>query len=113
GFDALNLLAEMAPCLAVVDNAVHPRPQLRIHWIVKFTLPPKIEWKIGIKLGKNDVRQQSRGRSFQQERKLFGTNLFAARPTDVAMRADPRLHAIFFLAGIRANDDCAAGVVLR
>ena len=80
GFDALHLRAEVAPCLAVVDHAVDPRPKLRIHRIVKFTLPPKIKGEIGIELGEDNIRQQLRGGTFQQERKLFGTDLFAAPP---------------------------------
>ena len=50
---------------------------------------------------------------FEPERNLFGTNLFAAGAADVAMRADPRLHAIFFRAWVGADDDGAAGVILR
>ena len=54
-----------------------------------------------------------RGRSFQQKRKLFRADLFAARAADVAMRVDPGLHAVLVRAGIGADDDRAAGVVFR
>ena len=112
GFDALHLLAEVAPCLAVVDDTIHPRPKLRVHRLVKFALPPKIKGKIGIELGEDDVRQQPRRGSFQQKRKLFRANLLAAGAADMAMRTDPRFDAILLRGGVRADDNGATGVVL-
>ena len=40
----------------------------------------------------------SNSHGLRAERELFGANLFAAGATDVAMRADPGLHAISFAA---------------
>jgi hypothetical protein len=110
-FQALDLGAEIVPALAVVNNAIDPRPELRVHRVGKFALPPEIEREIGIELGKNDVRQEPRRRSFEQKRELFRTDLFVAGAADVAMHVDPRLDPVLFRGGVRADHDRTAGMV--
>src|SRR5437763_1275548 len=113
GFDALHWLVEGAPFLAVVDDAIDPGPKLRVHRFLKFFLPPEIKRQVGIEMGENNVRKQSRGRSLEQKRKLLGANLLAPGAAHVAMRADPGLDAVLFRIRISADDDGAASVVLR
>src|SRR5207237_9117551 len=53
--DQSHLGLEIAPRLAVVNQSIDPRPKLRIHWLGKICLPPKIERESGIEGGeKND-----------------------------------------------------------
>ena len=89
--DQSHLLVKIPPDLAVIDDAIDPGPKLGIDRGAKLFLPPKVERKVGIELRKNNVRQESAWFAFEHEGKLFGANLFAAGPADVAMRADPRL----------------------
>ena len=108
-----RICARNFPIVAVVDEAIDPGPELRIHRIGKFLLPPEMKRQIGIQMRKDDARQQICARSFEQKRKLLGADLFAACATDVTMRADPRFHAILGRVAIGANDDRAASVILR
>src|SRR5947207_524983 len=103
GFHSSHLAVKIPPRLAVINYTVDPGPELRVHRIVKFTLPPKMKGEIGIEMRENDIRQQFRGGAIQPKRKLFGTDLLAAGASDVAMSADPRLHLIFFCGGVRVN----------
>ena len=66
-----HLFFKVAPHLAVVNHAVDPRPKLRVHRIVKFALPPKMQWQIGIQMRKHNARQKIGARSFEEKRKLF------------------------------------------
>jgi hypothetical protein len=43
---------------------------------------------------------------------LFGANLLAAGAADMAMRADPGFHAIFFRRAIGFDNDGTTGMVL-
>ena len=89
--DQPHLLVEVAPVLAVVDDAVDPGPKLRIDRRAEFLLPPEIERQIGIELREDDVRQEAALFAANQKRELLGADLFASRVTDVAMGADPGL----------------------
>src|SRR5436190_5122624 len=109
GFNSSHLTVKIAPGLAVVNYAIDPGPKLRVHRIVKFTLPPKIKGEIGIEMREDNVRQQFRGGAIQPKRQLFGADLLATRSSDVAMRADPRLHMILFRIGVRVNHDGSTG----
>src|SRR5947209_2276106 len=64
-FDEAHLRAKILPIAAVVNETVHPGPKLRIHRIVQFALPPKMKWKVGIKVRKNNAWQQIRARPFE------------------------------------------------
>ena len=113
GLNQLHLRAEIFPGLAVVDESVDPFPELRVHRVMEFALPPKIKRQIGIELRKNHVRQEPGAWAFEQEGNLFRANLFAAGLADVAMGADPGFDAILFRVRVRANDNGAAGMVAR
>src|SRR4030095_12828642 len=113
GFDQPHLFVKVAPGLTVVDDAIDPGPGLGIDWGAELFLPPKIKWKIGIELRKNYVGQESALFALEQEGELFGANLSAPGPADVAMRADPGLDSALPRPGIGRDDDRAAGVVLR
>src|SRR4029077_11143099 len=101
------------PSLAVIDYPIHPRPKLRVHRVVKFALPPEIEWKVGVEMREDNVGEQLRTRAFQAKRKLLGAYLFAPGPADMTMRADPCFDMILFGVRVRANHDRSTGVVLR
>src|SRR5437899_11103011 len=63
--DETHLRSEVAPRLAVVDEPVDPLPQLRVHRVVKFALPPKIKRQVRIEMRENDARHQIRARPFK------------------------------------------------
>ena len=111
-FDKPKLRPEILPRPAIIDQSVDPLPKLRIHRVVKFTLPPEIKRQIGIEMRKNNARQQLRARAFEQKRQLFGTNLFASGAPDMAMRVDPGGDATLFACAFRFDHQRAAGVVL-
>src|SRR6266480_5535727 len=67
GLDQVHLCGKILPRLAVVDDTIDPGPKLRVHWFVKFLLPPKIKGQVRIQVRKNDARQQLRTRPFEQE----------------------------------------------
>ncbi len=45
-----HLRAEILPALAVVNDSVDPRPELRVHRFTEFFLPPHIEGQIGVEM---------------------------------------------------------------
>src|SRR5439155_26163947 len=52
GLDEMQLRAKILPCPAVVDDAVDPRPKLRIHRLREFVLPLEVERQVGIQMRK-------------------------------------------------------------
>ena len=52
-------------------------------------MPPEIERKIGIELGKHDVRQQAAPFALESKTKAARNRPVCSRVTNVAMRADP------------------------
>ena len=60
---------------------------------------------------KNDARQQFRTRTFEPKRNLFGTNLLGPGTADVTMCTDPRFHTPLVRLAVRADHNCAAGMV--
>src|SRR6478672_7521227 len=93
--DQLHLLIELAPGLAVVNDPIDPGPKLRIERSAKLLLPPEIERQIGVELREDDIGQETALVPPEKKGKLLGTDLLAAGAADVAMRADPGVHAIF------------------
>src|SRR5215475_11820573 len=79
-FDQRHLRGKIVPALAVVDESVDPLPELRLHWVVKFSLPPEIKWQVRIQIREDDARQLCGASAFEQERNLFGTKLFFSSP---------------------------------
>jgi hypothetical protein len=56
GLDQVQLRAKILPSLAVVDDAIDPRPKLRIHRLTQFFLPPEVEGQVGIQVRENNAR---------------------------------------------------------
>ena len=50
GLDQTHLRVEIFPGFAVVDEPIDPGPELRIHRIGKFVLPPEMKRQIGIQM---------------------------------------------------------------
>src|SRR5256885_16307008 len=96
GFDETHLRAKVSPSLAVENQPIDPLPKLRVHRFGKIVLPPKIKRQIGIEMGKDNTRQEFYAWTFQRERNLLGTNLFASGARNMAMRVDPRFNAVLF-----------------
>src|ERR1700680_3679509 len=69
GFNQMHLRAEIFPGLTVIDESIDPGPELRVHRIGKFVLPPEMKRQIGFQMRKDDARQQIGARSFEQKRK--------------------------------------------
>ena len=55
GFHEAHLGAKIFPCLAIVNYAIDPGPELWIHRLTKFALPPEIERQIRIQVRENDA----------------------------------------------------------
>ena len=53
--------------MAVVDESVHPLPELRVHRVMEFPLPPKIKGQVGIQIGEDDAWQLCGASAFEQE----------------------------------------------
>src|ERR1700736_1509517 len=96
GFDEAHLRAEILPRLAIEYKSIDPLPKLRIHRVGKILLPPEIKWQIGIKMGKDNARQECDAWTFQREGELLGTNLFAPGARNMAMRVDPCFDMVLF-----------------
>jgi hypothetical protein len=63
-------------------------------------------------MSKDDVGHEVCAWPLDEKRYLFGTDLLAARSADMAMRADPGLHAIFHRVRVGRNHDRAACEIL-
>src|SRR5262245_17406366 len=66
-FDQRRLRGKIFPAVAVVDESVDPFPELRVHRVVEFPLPPKIKWQVRIQIGEDDARQLCGASAFEQE----------------------------------------------
>ena len=108
----MHLRAKIIPGLTVINDTIDPRPKLRIHRFTEFLLPPKVKRQVRIQVGENNARKQSRAHAFEQERNLFGANLFAPGMANVAMGADPGFQVILFCLAISFDNDRATRVVL-
>src|SRR5437868_9235901 len=62
------LRGKIFPVVAVVDESVDPLPELRVHRVMEFSLPPQIKWQVRIQIGKNDAWQLCGASAFEQER---------------------------------------------
>ena len=45
-----HLRAKILPGLAVIDDSIDPRPKLRIHRLMEFVLPPKVQGQVRIQI---------------------------------------------------------------
>src|SRR5262249_49722602 len=66
-FDQRHLSGKIFPAAAVVDKSVDPLPELHVHRIMEFPLPPKIKWQVRIQIGENDAWQLCGASAFEQE----------------------------------------------
>ena len=66
-FDQRHLRAEIVPAVAVVDESVDPFPELRVHRVVEFSLPPEIKWQVRIQIGEDDAWELCGASAFEQE----------------------------------------------
>src|SRR5215471_9406817 len=98
--------------MAVVDESVDPLPELRMHRVTEFPLPPQTTWQIRIESGENDAWQLCRASAFEQEGNLFGANLFLSSTAHMTMRVDPCTHPLLFRIAIGFDNNRAASVVL-
>ena len=62
-----ELLAGIAPALAVVNQAIHPCPERLVDRIGKFSLPPQVERKIRVKIGEKGIRDPALACGLQKE----------------------------------------------
>ena len=66
-FDQRHLCGEVFPAVAVVDESVHPLPEVRVHRVVEFPLPPKIKRQVRIQIGEDDARKLCSASAFEQK----------------------------------------------
>src|SRR5438045_9338527 len=66
GLNQAHLSGKILPRLTVVNDAIDPRPQLRVHQLTKFALPPQIQRQVRIQRREYDARQQACSSSLEQ-----------------------------------------------
>src|SRR4030095_11946057 len=66
-FDQRHLRGKIFPAVAVVDESGDPLPELRVHRVMEFLLPPKIKRQIGIQIREDDAWQLCGASAFEQE----------------------------------------------
>src|SRR6266567_2383225 len=66
-FDQRHLCGKIFPVVAVVDESVDPLPELRVHRLTEFSLPPQIKWEVRIEIGEDNAWQLSSASAFEQE----------------------------------------------
>ena len=108
--DEGELVGGVFPGGAVVDDAVDPAPEFFIERLGEVGFPPEAEREVGIEVGKNDVRQGGGAVAVEAEGDLLGANL-APLAGHVAVGVDPGFRAGFLRAGVRDDEDGAAGVL--
>ena len=84
-----ELLGRGLPFSAVVDQAVHPPPELLVERFPEVFLPPEIERKVGIEVGEHDVGKRRDHVAIESESDLLGANLPLAFAGEVAVSTDP------------------------
>src|SRR5437867_5872446 len=60
GLHATHLCLKILPGPAVVDDSIDPSPELRVHRLAEFVLPPKVQRQVRIQVWENNARQLSR-----------------------------------------------------
>ena len=95
-----KLVGRIGPLGAVVDQAIHPRPERVVEGLGQIALPPEAEGQIGIEVGKNNVRQRVRTLAVEAEGDLLRAELALAFSRLMAMRVDPRLCGRLGRAGV-------------
>src|SRR5689334_21277413 len=66
-FDQRHLRGKIFPAVAVVDESIDPLPELRVHRVTQFPLPPQIKWQVRIEIRENDAWQLCCAAAFEQE----------------------------------------------
>ena len=109
----LELLCRRLPLRAVVDEAVHPSPELFVEGFAKVALPPKVKRQIGIEMRKDDIRERAYHIAIQLKGDLFRADLVLTLSGEVAVCVDPRFGAWLFGVGICEDEKRATGVLSR
>src|SRR6476646_2425125 len=65
-FDQRHLRGKIFPPVAVVDESVDPLPELLVHRVMEFPLPPQIKWQVRIEIGEDDAWQLCGASAFEQ-----------------------------------------------
>src|SRR5438552_13561142 len=66
-FDQRHLCGKIFPAVAVVDESVDPLPELPVHRVTEFPLPPQIKWQVRIEIREDDTWQLCGASAFEQE----------------------------------------------
>src|SRR5260370_40425269 len=66
-FHQRHLRGKIFPVVAIVDESVDPLPELRVHRVMEFSLPPKIKWQVRSQIGTNDAWQLGGAFAFGKE----------------------------------------------
>ena len=67
GLNQAHLFGKILPRLTVVNDAIDPRPQLWVHRLTKFALPPKVKRQVRIQVREYDAWQETCAWSLEQK----------------------------------------------
>ena len=109
--DQLKLLRRSIPFGAIVNQSVHPAPELFVERFAKFALPPKIERQVRIKVREDDVRQGTNQFAVELKGDLLGANLSFAFARQMAVGVDPCLGPWLSSRRIGEDEERPTGVL--